>query len=161
MEQLYDAKYTPAQATQSQQPAVSDERLLARLTYSEAAREDIAGKGGVASVVRNRVLSSQFPNTYSGVINQPRQFDAVGGSLWTNHFDAAGNFIGFTSAMGAYRDSFYIARQVIAGTIRDPTGGAVFFHSGPVPRSWLSAIGSGTLYQTVAIGRHRFYAGHF
>ena len=50
--------------------SVSDKKLLYRLVHAEAVGEPYAGKVAVATVVLNRVLSPDFPNTVSGVINQ-------------------------------------------------------------------------------------------
>lgn len=44
--------------------------LLARLVHAEAVGEPYAGKVAVASVVLNRIRSSQFPNSLDGVIYQ-------------------------------------------------------------------------------------------
>ncbi|MEQ6389815.1 cell wall hydrolase [Bacillaceae bacterium S4-13-58] len=44
--------------------------LLARLVHAEAKGEPYAGKVAVATVVLNRVDSSLFPDTISGVINE-------------------------------------------------------------------------------------------
>jgi N-acetylmuramoyl-L-alanine amidase len=44
--------------------------LLARLVHAEAVGEPYAGKVAVATVVLNRIRSSQFPNTLDGVIYQ-------------------------------------------------------------------------------------------
>ncbi len=52
--------------------------LLARLVYAESRGEPYVGQVAVASVVLNRVKSSQFPNTISGVIYQRGAFDVVG-----------------------------------------------------------------------------------
>jgi RHS repeat-associated protein len=99
-----------------------EQRDLARITYAEAGGEPYEGKVGVASVIRNRALSDDFPNTYSGVINQKGQFAAVGSKLW-NQFDA------LSPSTAAYRDSLLAARMVDLGYVRDPTGGALYFHS--------------------------------
>jgi N-acetylmuramoyl-L-alanine amidase len=55
----------------------SDKDLLARLVRAEAESEPYAGKVAVATVVLNRVDSSQFPNTIKGVIYQSGQFSPV------------------------------------------------------------------------------------
>lgn len=55
-----------------------DRYLLANLIYSEAGNQPYDGQVAVGSVVINRVLSSVYPNTVSGVIYQPRQFAPVG-----------------------------------------------------------------------------------
>jgi N-acetylmuramoyl-L-alanine amidase len=51
--------------------------LLARIVRAEAQTEPFEGKVAVASVVLNRVESSQFPNTIKKVIYQPGQFQPV------------------------------------------------------------------------------------
>ena len=48
----------------------SNLNLLARLVYGEARGEPYTGQVAVAAVVLNRVKSSSFPNTVSGVIYQ-------------------------------------------------------------------------------------------
>ena len=55
----------------------SDTNLLARLIYAEARGESYAGQVAVGAVVLNRVKSSSFPNTISGVIYQPYAFTCV------------------------------------------------------------------------------------
>ena len=55
----------------------SDLYLLARVVYSEARGEPYLGQVAVAAVVLNRVKSSEFPNTISGVVYQPWAFTAV------------------------------------------------------------------------------------
>ncbi len=57
--------------------AESDRYLLANLIYCEAGGEPYAGKLAVGSVVINRVLSSVYPGTVTGVIYQPIQFSPV------------------------------------------------------------------------------------
>ena len=55
----------------------SDVYLLARCVYGEARGESYKGQVAVAAVVLNRVRSSSFPNTISGVIYQPGAFSVV------------------------------------------------------------------------------------
>lgn len=54
-----------------------DRYLLANLIYCEAGGEPYAGQVAVGAVVINRVLSSVYPSTISGVIYQNRQFEPV------------------------------------------------------------------------------------
>ena len=56
----------------------SDRYLLANLIYCEAGGEPYAGQVAVGAVVINRVLSSVYPNTVTGVIYQKYQFSPVG-----------------------------------------------------------------------------------
>ena len=57
--------------------AEGDRYLLANLIYCEAGGEPYAGQVAVGSVVINRVLSSVFPDTVTGVIYQNKQFSPV------------------------------------------------------------------------------------
>lgn len=54
-----------------------DRYLLANLIYCEAGGEPYEGQVAVGAVVINRVLSSVFPNTLSGVVYQRKQFEPV------------------------------------------------------------------------------------
>ena len=55
----------------------SNVNLLARAIYGEARGEPYTGQIAVGAVIMNRVRSSKFPNTISGVIYQSGAFDAV------------------------------------------------------------------------------------
>jgi len=57
--------------------AEDDRYLLANLIYCEAGGEPYAGQLAVGAVVVNRVLSSVYPDTLTGVIYQNRQFSPV------------------------------------------------------------------------------------
>lgn len=55
----------------------SDVQLLARAINGEARGEPYEGQVAVGAVILNRVKSSNFPNSISGVIYQPGAFTAV------------------------------------------------------------------------------------
>ena len=57
--------------------AEGDRYLLANLIYCEAGGEPYEGQVAVGAVVINRVLSSVYPNTITGVIYQSGQFSPV------------------------------------------------------------------------------------
>lgn len=57
--------------------AENDRYLLANLIYCEAGGEPYEGQVAVGSVVINRMLSSEFPDTLEGVVYQKRQFSPV------------------------------------------------------------------------------------
>lgn len=57
--------------------ADGDRYLLANLIYCEAGGESYAGQLAVGAVVINRVLSSVYPDTVTGVIYQNKQFSPV------------------------------------------------------------------------------------
>lgn len=78
--------------------------LLAALIQAEADNQGAAGRLAVGSVVMNRVASSKFPNTISGVIYSPGQFAPV-----------ASGRMALILARGPNSGCQYAAAQAIAG----------------------------------------------
>lgn len=96
--------------------------LLARVVAAEARNEPYEGQVAVAAVVLNRVLDPRFPDSVTGVINQPRAFESVSnGLIWRR-----------TPTVTEWQ----AVRDALAG--RDPTFGSVFFWN-PTQRvhSWI------------------------
>lgn len=61
----------------------NDIRLMSNAVYGESRGEPYIGQVAVAAVILNRVSSSSFPNTSSGVIFEPGAFTAVAdGQIW-------------------------------------------------------------------------------
>jgi N-acetylmuramoyl-L-alanine amidase len=61
----------------------NDIQLMANAVHGEARGEPYIGQVAVAAVILNRVESSTFPNTVSGVIFEPLAFTAVAdGQIW-------------------------------------------------------------------------------
>ena len=113
----------------------SDHRLLSRLVYAEARGEPYKGMVAVAAVVLNRVKSSSFPNTISGVIYQKGAFSCVSnGSI-----NSTPNNQSIRAALDAMNGW-------------DPTGGCLYFYN-PAGTSdrWIRT----RTIQTV-IGNHKF-----
>lgn len=113
----------------------SDHRLLARLVYAEARGEVYKGKVAVAAVVLNRVRSSSFPNTISGVIYQKSAFSCVSNGSINKDPD---------------NDSIRAARDAMNGW--DPTGGCLYFYN---PRKTSDSWIRSRTVKTV-IGNHKF-----
>ena len=90
----------------------SDVYLLARCVYGEARGESYKGQVAVAAVVLNRVRSSSFPNTISGVIYQPGAFSVVS--------DGQINLTPNDTALKAARDAM---------NCWDPTGGCLYYYN--------------------------------
>ncbi|RCW51556.1 cell wall hydrolase [Halanaerobium sp. MA284_MarDTE_T2] len=86
--------------------------LLARAIYGEARGEPFIGQIAVGAVIINRVLSSQFPNTFAEVIYQNGQFSCVS--------DGQIN-------LRPNNTAFRAAREAING--KDPTKGALYFYN--------------------------------
>ena len=70
-------KKTPMGSANSMGLSENDLKIMANAVYGEARGEPFEGQVAVAAVILNRVKSSEFPNTPSGVIFQPRAFTAV------------------------------------------------------------------------------------
>ena len=113
----------------------SNVNLLARLIYGEARGEPYTGQVAVGAVVMNRVKSSSFPNTLSGVIYQSGAFDAVK--------DGQINLSPNSTAKKAAQDA-------INGW--DPSYGAIYyFKPSTATNKWIWSRP-----MTITIGRHRF-----
>ena len=113
----------------------SDLYLLAKCIYAEARGEPYAGQVAVGAVILNRVKSSSFPNTISGVIYQPYAFTAVAdGQINLEPNDTAYN----------------AARDALNGW--DPSYGALYYYNPSTATS--SWIWSRTVL--VTIGKHKF-----
>ena len=90
----------------------ANHRLLAKLVYAEARGETYKGQVAVAAVVLNRVRSSSFPNTISGVIYQTNAFSCVNNGSINNTPD--------NSCIRAARDAM---------NGWDPTGGCLYYYN--------------------------------
>ena len=113
----------------------SETYLLGRLVHGEARGEPYVGKVAVAAVVLNRVKSSSFPNTISGVIYQPGAIDDVA--------DGQNN-------LTTDEDSLRAARDALNGW--DPTGGCLYYYNpATATNGW---IWSRTVQ--LSIGKHNF-----
>lgn len=109
--------------------------LLARAISGEARGEPYEGQVAVGAVILNRVNSSQFPNTISGVIYQSGAFDSVK--------DGQINMEPTSTAVKAAQDA-------LSGW--DPTGGCIYFFNPSTSTSkW---IWSRPIVKT--IGKHCF-----
>ena len=127
---IYNSSTSSSSSTNS-----NNLNLLARLVYGEARGEPYTGQVAVAAVVLNRVKSSSFPNTISGVIYQNGAFDVVK--------DGQINMSPNSTAIKAAQDA-------LNGW--DPTDGAVYyFNPNTATNKW---IWSRPLIKT--IGKHRF-----
>jgi len=113
----------------------ADHRLLSKLVYAEARGEPYKGQVAVAAVVLNRVRSSSFPNTISGVIYQKNAFSCVNNGSINNTPNS---------------DSIRAARDAMNGW--DPTGGCLYFYN---PRTITDPWIRSRTVKTV-IGRHSF-----
>ena len=98
----------------------NDRYLLANLIYCEAGGEPYAGQVAVGAVVINRVLSSVYPDTVTGVIYQQSQFSPV----------ASGRLALALSQNKATASCYKAADEAMAGQTN--VGNCVYFRT-PIP----------------------------
>ena len=111
--------------------------LLARLINGEARGEPYKGQVAVGAVVMNRVKSSEFPDTISGVIYQKGQFSCVTDGQ-------------FNKAIDEDSTVYKAAREAMNGS--DPTNGCLFFYNPKTSKSkWVFSRPT-----VITIGKHRF-----
>ena len=72
-------------------PLEGEAYLLAAIIQCEAESEPYEGKIAVGNVVLNRVKSSHFPNTITGVIYAPKQFSPVASGRLAYRLEAGVN----------------------------------------------------------------------
>lgn len=113
----------------------SNLNLLSRVIYGEARGEPYTGQVAVGAVVMNRIKSSSFPNTFSGVVYQSGAFDAVK--------DGQVNLTPDSTARKAAQDAM---------NGWDPSYGAIYyFNPSTATNKWIWSRP-----MTVTIGKHRF-----
>ena len=126
---------TTSSSSSSSSSYNSNLNLLSRVIYGESRGEPYAGQVAVGAVVMNRVRSSSFPNTISGVVYQSGAFDAVK--------DGQINLTPDSTAKKAAQDA-------LNGW--DPSYGAVYyFNPATATNKWIWSRP-----MTVTIGKHRF-----
>jgi spore germination cell wall hydrolase CwlJ-like protein len=153
---------------------------MAQAVYFEARQESHSGKVAVANVIKNRKLSDRFPNTYCGVVNDgPKReswktkqhkdlpkhqrvyilkrnkcafsfmCDGKPEILWTSYMDGTpipGNET-------AWRDSINVTLDVMAGNLKDNTGGALHYANMNIADPyWANSM---TVF--AVIGNHTFF----
>ncbi len=121
---------------------------LALNIYHEARGEPLDGRVAVAQVVMNRVGDAEFPSQVCAVVRQggERPRDRCQFSWWC---DGRGDR---PEDLAAWTGSKDLARRILAGSVDDPTGGALWYHADHVAPDWDMDI-----IRQAKIGRHVFY----
>ncbi|MBE5732062.1 MAG: spore cortex-lytic enzyme [Clostridiales bacterium] len=128
-------KITLGGSSSSSSLSTSERNLLARCVYAEARGEPYAGQVAIAAVVLNRVRSSSFPNTVSGVIYQKGAFTCVSDGQ-INMTPNSTAYKAVTDAMNGW----------------DPTNGCLYYYNPATATSkWIWS-----LKVELTIGRHSF-----
>lgn len=116
----------------------SDIDLMAKLVYAESRGEPFDGKVGVVSVVLNRALNSNFPNSIKGVIFEPNAFSCVK-----------------NNTINAYPDETCYNAVYSALKGNDPTNKALFFYNPSLTTSsWMINTEK---HNVISIGHHVFF----
>ena len=118
-------------------------RLLAEVGYFEA-RNQKTKAAAVAPmfVALNRKEADGWANTLRGVVYQRWQFSYThDGSLERGFKEKS-----------AYERMLYLAHKVYSGDVKDPTNGALWYHTHQVSPGW-----SKKLKHVVTLGDHKFY----
>jgi N-acetylmuramoyl-L-alanine amidase len=141
--------------------ALTDHHALGLTLWGEARGEPIEGKIAVANVIRNRLKSGRWGETYRGVCLWPWQFSCwkkEGGEA--NYMDvqrlARALVDGETPEDNVLRECLWIAHGMVGEWITDNVKGATHYHvasMNPKP-SW--AIGKTPV---CSIHAHDFYKG--
>lgn len=134
-------------AEQSKPTGGSEFKCLTEALYFEARGETLKGQFAVAEVIRNRVKSKRFPNSYCGVINQGtgRKYQCQ----FTYTCDGRPEVV---SEPAAHARVAKVARATLDGKSPDVTDGATFYHTTAVKPSWASKF-----KRTARFGVHLFY----
>lgn len=110
-----------------------DRYLLANIIYCEAGGEPYEGQVAVGAVVINRLLSSRYPDTISGVIYQPWQFSPVASGRYAlalaNNKATASCYKAADEAMSGYSNvgNCVYFRTPIEGLTGIQIGGHIFY----------------------------------
>ena len=123
---------TEAQAVDPRGKEPLDDAItcLARTIYLEARNAAVAVMEAVASVVMNRLGHEGFPDTVCGIVKQGQEQNACQFSWWcSKRPDSAQD-------EKSYAVAKEIARKALNRELRDPTGGALYFHDKRSNREW-------------------------
>ncbi|HTH11974.1 MAG TPA: cell wall hydrolase, partial [Acidovorax sp.] len=124
---------------------------LVRTILGEARGEGVDGMAAVAHVIANRAASGQYPSDPARVARQPFQF-----STW-NTGEGGNNPQQFRKGSREYQTAAQVIDQVFGGQSRDPTNGALFYHTPQVNPNWSRDVNQ---FGTTRIGNHIFYNGN-
>ncbi len=126
----------------------SDLDCMAMNIYHEARGEPELGRLAVGHVVMNRVNDPRFPGTVCGVVMQggAKKTRSCQFSWWCDGRNDR------PTDQRSWVDSHQLASRIFAGTTKDPTGGALWYHADYVNPYWRNQLRAGP-----KIGQHRFY----
>lgn len=134
-------------------PRIETVDILARTLYGEARGEPVRGIEAVAAVVLNRVARAESRGAYwwgatiAQVCTKPWQF-----SCWNPGDPNREKILAVKPEAKAFNCCRRIARRAVAGTLKDPTGGATHYHHIAAAPAWARGRAP-----SAEIGNHLFY----
>jgi len=121
-----------------------EQRCLALTLYFEARGEGRDGMLAVGWTVLNRVRSADFPATPCDVVRQGGERPPCQFSWWCDGRSDR------PRDPRAWQAALLVAAELLQDPPRDPTAGALYFHSTSLAAPWRRV-------RTARIGRHVFY----
>ncbi|WP_075183055.1 cell wall hydrolase [Pantoea sp. 1.19] len=118
---------------------------LALNIYHEARGESLKGQIAVGAVTMNR--ANWKPKEVCDVVYAPGQFS------WTHLKRMAHRIPSDKDA--SWQRAKSLANRIVAGEVKDITGGATYYHTRRVKPYW-----RGSFQQTLVIGNHVFYTAN-
>jgi spore germination cell wall hydrolase CwlJ-like protein len=109
---------------------VDELRCLALSLYWEARSEGEEGMIAVGSVVLNRVEHDEFPSTVCGVVYQGGETPPCQFSWWCDGKSDQ------PIEPEMWQLAVSVAESMLSEAPKDPTGGALFFHSADIAVPW-------------------------
>lgn len=123
-------------------------QVLVNTVLGEAANQGASGMQAVASVIKNRSTSGQFPSDPAAVALQSNQFSANNPAGTPGH-----NNVAATSSAASRAAALAAVNAVFNGEVPDPTGGALYYRTADTTAPW-----DANMHQTAQIGQHVFYS---
>jgi len=112
--------------------AASPQECLTEAIYFEAGTKGSKGRAAVGHTILNRVESADFPNSICEVITQGEADETC---QFSYRCDGLPETVRYPSK---FRNAKTTAKGIISGHVKDPTNGALFFHSARIPPGWFA-----------------------
>jgi spore germination cell wall hydrolase CwlJ-like protein len=127
----------------------SDFECLTEAVYYEAGNQSLSGMLDVAQVIENRVNHKSWSDSYCKVIRQKSQFSYY----WDGKPEPIPKWDN-PDEHRAVNKSKLISLVVLSLPITDQTNGALYYHSGKIPKGWKKD----RIKLTKTSGDHKMYA---
>lgn len=119
---------------------------LAATIYFEGRGEPPEGQQAVAHVVLNRLADAAYPSTVCEVVKHKREAGICQFEWWCDDVP------NLPTDAASWRRAKSIARLALIGRHRDPTGGALYFHTLAIKPNWAADKVAARV-----IGQHVFF----